>query len=255
MSALRLAGILVVLSLVLIVYLGSLLEKQPEWQTIVFAVLGAVLQAAFLGLVYEVWLRGEVEDATIEKVGISKDVRDHGLLRLDDEARVNWTRLLEGARSLNILTSNPEALIGHNRDLLMRFARENSLRELRIAIPSADLARTRSWIDTFRAEWAESAKDASFFAVEAPPGPGYDLIATDSHSVILLKAFTAGEGVERFKLLEFRKRSRYGIGTWLSDQSKQITKFQTVTGYSPGLIPEPTKAVEEPPKEDGESFT
>ncbi|TQJ19739.1 hypothetical protein FB475_3915 [Kribbella jejuensis] len=243
-SAIKLATLLMVASILAIVLAGLLLGKMLTLQTVAFAVLGAILQSAFLGLVYEVWLRSEVEDATLEKLGTSKDVREHGLIRLDTEAKIDWSSLLEGARELTIVARRPEALIGNFDDFIMRCARDGALEDFRVAIPADRWEESLPWCEKFKASWSAAASASSFFAVKVDGSTPYDILATESRSILLLHPVVSAPGLETLKLLEFRKRNEDGIGAWLARQKDVVLSTPATFGYSP---PVSTATPEIPP--------
>jgi hypothetical protein len=153
-NAIKLAGLFFILSILAIIVLGVFLQKHPTGLSIAYAVGGAVLQAASLTLVYEVWLRNEVEDATLEELGTSRDVREHGLIRLDGSARVDWPDLLSTARELCVVTTSPSHLIGMAEDEIIRRAAEGKLVECRIAVPADHWDESESLVGGIRGAMA-----------------------------------------------------------------------------------------------------
>jgi membrane protein implicated in regulation of membrane protease activity len=111
-SALTYTILLGALSAAFIIFGGMLTSGHLTTQTIAFAILGAVLQTAVLGLLYEVLLRDEVEDNTLEKLNLSADVKRHGLVRMDDDAAIDWQALLDERGDIFIVTSDPGRLFG-----------------------------------------------------------------------------------------------------------------------------------------------
>ena len=212
---------------------GLVFTKQETTQTILFALLGALLQAAFLGIVYEIWLRADVEDATLEKLGTSRDVREHGLIRLDSEANVQWQSLLDGARELVLVTARPEQTLGQFDDLVVRSAGDGALEDFRIVVPEGDWEGTREWLEAFKERWAAAAPAAAFFAIRLSEHTSYDFIATETRSILLVRRLLTEAGLETIKLLEFRKRGDSGIGAWLARQREAILRMSPQLGYSP----------------------
>jgi hypothetical protein len=178
--------LLLVISILAIVLLGIQLQSTPTGQTIAFAIAGAVLQTAVLGLLYEVWLRNDVEDATLEKLGTSRDVREHGLIRIDREAGIDWVVLLKACCNLCVVTHDPSTLFGRSDDLILRRARDGYLEKFTVAVPDEDWKVAEPWLSSFVSKWQRSAPDSEFFAVRMPATAKYEMINTDSRTVVLL---------------------------------------------------------------------
>lgn len=250
-SAFRIASLVFIVAILMMVVVGTTLAERITTQQIAFGITGAILQAAFLGLIYEVWLRDEVEDATLEKLGTSRDVKEHGLIRLDAEVNIDWSNLLDGATQLTIITNRPETVIGAADDLIIRNAGSGSLTECRVAVPESAWTERFSWCERFRDAWAAAAPSSSVFFIKLPTYPGFDLIATETRAIMLMRPAVAAPGVEALKLLEFRARNAHGIGSWLSRQNAVLFELQASFGYSPpeatpsAIVAEPTAAEEE----------
>lgn len=239
-GALRLSILLLVISVLAIVLLGIKLETTPTGQTIAFAIAGAVLQTAVLGLIYEVWLRNDVEDATLEKLGTARDVREHGLIKIGREAGIDWASLLETCHSLCVVTHDPGTLFGRSDDLILRRAREGYLERFTLAVPEDDWKRSEVWLSDFALKWQKSAPGAEFFAVRTPSPARFELINTSSRTVVLLPPVTPDSAVEANKLLEFRVSDPWGMGAWFDRQAEAVTRLTPVIGYSP-TVPSDTR--------------
>ncbi len=234
-NALRLSLVLIVLSGLLIAVIGYALVEFPVWQAISFAILGAFLQTAVLGLIYEVFLRNEVEDATLEKLGTARDVREHGLVRIGREATIDWSVVLESTKELCIVTHDPRGLLGRFDDQILRRAAEGYLNRLTIVVPQGQWNDAESWLVHLRDKWEKTAPLSEFYAVKSEASPAYEFIGTDYRFIILLPSLCDAPGVEARKLLDFKQSESepWGIGSWLARQLNGLVELKGTIGHSP----------------------
>lgn len=224
---------------------GSALDKVPVWQAISFAILGAFLQTAVLGLIYEVFLRNEVEDATLEKLGTARDVREHGLVKLGREANIDWSQILEATSRVCIVANDPKSLLGRFDDQVMRRAAEGYLDRVTIVVPEERWKEAEGWLTALRDKWERTAPAAELFVVKSTSVAAYEFIGTDSTFIILRPSLSDAPGIEATKLLDFKRSEPWGIGSWLSRQTDEIIGLQPTIGHSPP--PPPVKVTPIPP--------
>jgi hypothetical protein len=232
-NVVTLSGLSILVSSLLIILVGVTLDTNPLWQSILFALLGAILQTAFLGLIYEVWMRSEVEDATLEKLGTSRDVREHGLIQMKKESGIEWPTLLDGARTLCIVTRDPKSLIGRADGQIIRHAATGRLKKLVIVVPSTYWQDSRPWLSEYRERWKAGAGNAEYFAAKSDTAAAYELLLTEHRSVVLLPAVAAGKSIDDAKQIEFRETDKLGIGAWLKLQMSELVNLPAAIGSSP----------------------
>ncbi len=223
-SASLLAILLIVLFSVIIAFIGLIAKDHLVWQTIGFAVTGALLQTAFLGLVYEVWLRDEVENSTLQKLDLSRRVVDHGLERISGHADIDWTLLLDGVSTICVASNRPDQAIGFSASIVIQHARSNGLRSVRIAVPASNWNDCERWILDFESTWRRARLSSStlYFVELAAPLP-YDLLAFGDRVAILLPPGQPDLAESGPKMLQFRStRKDDAIGTWLHSQVLEI---------------------------------
>ncbi|MEV5822884.1 hypothetical protein AB0L22_27365 [Micromonospora haikouensis] len=227
------SALLFVISVLLILWLGSVLDKEPEWLAIALAICGAVLQTAVLGLIYEVWLRNDVEDATLEKLGTARAVREHGLVSLRADTSIDWADMLSSARRVTIVSHDPRGLLGRADDAILQRGGEAKFTRLVIAVPCSNWDEASPWLRSFKDRWEKAAPTAEFFAVRLDSLAQYELIATENRSIILLPSLDSAANVPAMKMLEFRNSEEFGIGAWLCRQFEHMQRLSPEIGYSP----------------------
>jgi hypothetical protein len=211
----------------LILFLGFTLAKYPVWQAVVLAICGAILQTAVLGLIYEVWLRSEVEDATLEKLGTARDVREHGLVALHADASIDWAALLSNARELSIVTHDPQGLFGRADDMILQHAGSGTLKKLVIAVSKENWDDVAPWLSAFVDRWKLKCPAAEVFAARIEASSHFELVATEDRYIILAPSVAPTPHIAATKMLEFKKADKHGMGEWLHQQFLHV---QTLNG-------------------------
>lgn len=125
-------------------------------------------------------------------------------------------------------------------------------KRLTIAVPYSCWDETKSWLSEFSIRWEKAAPGAEFFGVRLESSVMYELIATESHSVVLLPPIAYAPDLDAVKLLEFRRSAPSGIGSWLNLQFEHVMSLQPSLGYSPprqhdkGAVSEETETAAQP---------
>lgn len=249
-NALRVSILVMVLSGALIIVAGNALSEYPVYQAIAFAILGALLQTAVLGLIYEVFLRNEVEDATLEKLGTARDIREHGLIALGREATIDWSEILDSTRDLCVVSHDPKSLLGRSDDQILRKAAEGYLSRFTIVVPRTAWRASERWLLAYKEKWAANSPGAEFFAIKADSDAAFEFIGTESRSLVLLPRLADISGVEAAKLLQFRGAEDWGIGAWLARQRVGLAELNANIGHSEARAPvSPSKTAHTPEDE------
>jgi hypothetical protein len=234
-SAVKASLLFLFLSIALLVIAGLTLADHLTSLTIVFAVLGALVQTSVLGLIYEIWLRNEVEDATLEKMGTAQDVRSHGLVTMSSDGDIPWTEVLDTASDLCVATNDPQGLLGRVHDRILARAAVRRLEKFVIAVPENSWDAAEPWLKELERRWQEAAPTASMFAIRLKPAAAYEFVATNSRSIIILPPICESPKTGSARMLEFRAADHDGIGWWLNQQLVEIMKLQPILGYSPPI--------------------
>jgi hypothetical protein len=232
-NAMRLSGLFVALSVSFIILAGVVLDKESVWLTILFAIFGGVLQTAVLGLIYEIWLRDDVEDSTLEKLGTSRDVREHGLVSLGRDSTIDWSAVLHTARVLCVVSHDPKSLLGRADGEVLNRAGQQKLEKLVMGVPEEEWDEVKPWLIDYVSRWQQAAPASEIMIVRLDSSPGYEFIGTDSRSIVLLSTVSTMHRLSAVKTLEFRQAESWGIGMWLNDQAINLSKLQPTLGYSP----------------------
>jgi hypothetical protein len=243
------------LSAVLVALTAAITGNHPAWQTFGFAIFGAMLQTAFLGFVYEVYLRDQVENSTLSRLNLARDVADNGLVRISSSSSLDWTRVLTDTSTLCIVSGEPQRVLGLASGAALDRASRGHLRRLRIAIPEARWDSVSSWLTELEALWSAQAPDAEFLSTRLVPGLAFDFVANDTSVFVLLPATVNTPNGSEAKLLEFARKSKPdSVGAWLDAQVLSVLALTPSRGHGVAAeLPQPQQItmvdqVPEPPE-------
>lgn len=241
-SALLLALLLMTIGLLAIAVVGWSTADNSTERTIGFAVTGALLQTAFLGVVYEVWLRKDVEESTLKKLKLSRDVIDHGLVGLSSSPVIDWQAFLASSRKVLIATVDPSKVVGLSEGNLAEFNTKFGTRSLRIAVPSSSWDVTEPWRTAFGRKWRNSAGSGELYFVALDDDLPYEIVASESAIHLLLPPSRSDFGEPGPRMLTFEPHGAHnGIGAWIG---RQVSDLERVPASLAVLPEEPDDAKE-----------
>lgn len=179
-----------------------------------------------------------MEDATLEKLGTARDVREHGLVALHPDASIDWKSFLTNAREVSVVTHDPRGLFGRADDLFLQQAGNGTLRKLVIAVPEEHWDDAAPWLKDFTSRWKSKCPAAKIFAMRIESASRFELVATEGRYMMLVPALAPAQTIPAAKMLEFKDSGVQGIGEWLQRQFLHIQSLKGEIGYSP---PEPAR--------------
>jgi hypothetical protein len=213
------------------------------WQVTLLAVFGALLQTAILGLLYEVFLRAEVEEAAYSRLRIKEDVYAHGLIGFSADAQIGWQDLLDGKRSLSVVTDDPARLFGPADDYIYHQARLGYPKDIRIYIPHHAWEQCATWLTAYVDRWKSGQlPKSSIFVARISGSFPYELVAADDETIAILPVMDTRIDVGSAKMMHFRKSDKNGIGEWFTQQAIEMQKkLVPELGYVPPRMKNPLK--------------
>jgi hypothetical protein len=221
-ASLKVAGPLAAVCAVLLALVVARAEPASYWFLFWTALLTALIQASFLGIVYEWWLRDDLDAAANQRANLSRSIRDHQLVNLSQDATPEWGPLLEDATEAILVSERPRDLLGEaGRAALLEAARNNSLKACVVVTTDAEHSEQAEWRESLLRAWAQVAKKSEHslrFVVKENPPP-YELFATDVSVHLMIVNADERRSRSRLCSLEFSRREPApGVVRDLNDQ-------------------------------------
>lgn len=221
------------LTLFFIVALIALLQiasSSAFWTAVVVSTVGALLQASFLSLAYEIWIRTSVEEATIRRIGLKEQIAANSIETVGFDAELVWFEYTKSSANLLIVSTDPSRLIGSSEHKLRATGR---LKEVRIAIPLNAWESTESWREGMENRWRQSGTKIALFFTSLDDPPSFDLVASDElASVIVRPLESSPAGDTRMMVTMRRNKKGEGLGKWIDQQVTAIKLMSPNAGVS-----------------------
>lgn len=251
-ASLKVAGPLAVIwALLLLVVVGA---AQPASYWFIFwtALLTALIQASFLGIVYEWWLRDELDAAANQRANLSHSIRNHQLVNLSQDATPDWGSLLEEATEAVLVSERPRDLLGEaGRSALLDASRQKRLKTCVVVTTDAEHTLQAEWRESLLKDWAHEARNSEHalrFVVSDNP-PLYELFATDLSVHLMIVSANQRRARSRLCSLEFSRRDPApGV---VGDLNDQVSKALKSTARSSSV--EFMKIATQPPDDEPSS--
>jgi hypothetical protein len=243
-SAVKISVAFGIIGLLCLVASALGLDGKPARQQLGFALSTALITTAALGLIYEVWLRTEIESSTLQKVNLSADIGKHGLVKIVDDQLVDWEDLITGNQALAVYSRDPETLLGRSRDKILGAAARGELNRLVLGVPESSWDDAERWLKEVVESWREKAPGAEIqcVCVSGHNAGAYELVSDGRRSHLLLPRFFEDTRYQAHKGLIVEESATTGLGAWLSDQIRALEVQSARLGYAPNAASQPHEA-------------